>query len=271
MSTLYVVATPIGNLSDLTSRAIEMLSSVPVVAAEDTRVAKKLLSHIEATPQLESLHGHTSPDRLAQIVQLLNEGDMAVVTDAGTPGISDPGSSLVQAAVKAGHDVTPLPGPSAVVTALSITGWSFDRFLFIGFLPRKKNEQLATLQDVAREPGPVVVYESPHRIKTTLKNIDEALPDRQMVICRELTKLFEETFRGTAPEALAHFEEPRGEFVLVIEGAGASNPVEVSDQEIQQTLESMRSEGVGGRTLVDRAIEITGASRKRVYRLSLGK
>ena len=271
MSTLYVVATPIGNLSDLTTRAIEILSSVPVVAAEDTRVARKLLNHIDSSPRLESLHEHTSPDRLTQIVQHLDEGDMAVVTDAGTPGISDPGSSVVRAAIDAGHNVVPLPGPSAVVTALSITGWSFDRFLFLGFLPRKKNEQLATLRDISGEPGPVVVYESPHRIKATLKNLEEALPERQIVVCRELTKLYEETFRGTASEALVHFDEPRGEFVVVIEGAGTSESIEISDQDIHQTLESLRLEGVSGRTLVDRAIEITGAPRKRVYRLSLGK
>ncbi|MGY8881298.1 MAG: 16S rRNA (cytidine(1402)-2'-O)-methyltransferase, partial [Dehalococcoidia bacterium] len=190
MSTLYVVATPIGNLSDISQRATEILSTVSTVAAEDTRVSRKLLNHIGVSPRLESLHEHTSPERLQALVEQLELGDMAVVSDAGTPGISDPGSALVAAAVEAGHDVIPLPGPSAIVSALSITGWSFDRFLFLGFLPRKKNEQLATLENASQEPGPVVAYESPHRIKATLENINNTFADRQLVICRELTKFY---------------------------------------------------------------------------------
>ncbi len=269
MSTLYVVATPIGNLSDLTARAVEVLSTVPVVAAEDTRVARKLLSHIGTSPRLESLHEHTAPERLNALVSRLMSGDMAVVTDAGTPGISDPGSALVRAAIEAGHAVIPLPGPSAVVTALSVTGWSFDRFLFLGFLPRKKNAQIIALEDASSEPGPVVAYESPHRVANTLANICDVLPERQLVICRELTKLYEETFRGTACEALGHFSEPRGEFVIVIEGVGIPEPVVIPDSSIVTTLEKLRSEGLRGRNLVDRAVELTGAPKNRVYRLSL--
>ncbi|NQW20732.1 MAG: 16S rRNA (cytidine(1402)-2'-O)-methyltransferase [Chloroflexi bacterium] len=271
MSTLYVVATPIGNLSDLTSRAKDFLSSVPIVAAEDTRVTRKLLNHIGASPQLESLHEHTSPERLKALVLKLQDGDMAVVTDAGTPGISDPGSALVNAAVEAGHNVIPLPGPSAIVTALSVTGWAFDRFLFLGFLPRKKNDQIATLESIATEPGPIVAYESPRRIKATLININELYPNRKLVICRELTKLYEETFRGTAAEALDHFNEPRGEFVVVIEGAGKLEPNEISDEQITEVLKNLASEGLSGRTLVESATELTKAPKKRVYRLSLGK
>jgi len=265
------VATPIGNLSDLTARAVETLSSVPTVAAEDTRVTRKLMSHLGISPQLEILHEHTSPERLDALVSKLNSGDMAVVSDAGTPGISDPGSALVKAAIEAGHDVIPLPGPSATVAALSITGWSFDRFLFLGFLPRKKNEQITTLKGAASEPGPIVAYESPHRIKATLGNINEVFPDRNLVICRELTKLYEETFRGTASEALSHFEEYRGEFVVVIEGAGNTAPAEMSDEEISKALANLEAEGLTGRTLVEQTVELTGAPKKRVYRLSLGK
>ncbi|MBT4126643.1 MAG: 16S rRNA (cytidine(1402)-2'-O)-methyltransferase [Chloroflexi bacterium] len=269
MSTLYVVATPIGNLSDLTTRAVETLSAVSTVAAEDTRVTRKLLNHLGISPQLESLHAHTTPERLAALIEKLNNGDMAVVSDAGTPGISDPGSALVAAAIEAGHEAIPLPGPSAIVAALSVTGWSFDRFLFLGFLPRKKNEQLATLESAASEPGPVVAYESPHRIKATLANIEKQFPERQLVICRELTKLYEETFRGTATQALTHFKEPRGEFVLVIEGAGDIPKTEITDEEITKTLENLKAEGIQGRTLVEQTVELTGAPKKRVYRLSL--
>ena len=272
MSTLYVVATPIGNLSDISQRATEILSTVSTVAAEDTRVSRKLLNHIGVSPRLESLHEHTSPERLQALVEQLELGDMAVVSDAGTPGISDPGSALVAAAVEAGHDVIPLPGPSAIVSALSITGWSFDRFLFLGFLPRKKNEQLATLENASQEPGPVVAYESPHRIKATLENINDTFADRQLVICRELTKFYEETFRGTAAEAILHFNtQPKGEFVVVIQGAGKSANTELSDDEISEVLVNLKENGLSGRTLVERAVEITRAPKNRIYQLSLNK
>ena len=272
MSTLYVVATPIGNLSDISQRAKEVLSAVTTVAAEDTRVSRKLLNHIGVSPRLESLHEHTSPERLQALVKKLETGDMAVVSDAGTPGISDPGSALVAAAVEAGHDVIPLPGPSAIVSALSITGWTFERFLFLGFLPRKKNEQLTTLNNAAQEPGPVVAYESPHRIKATLENINQTFPVRQLVICRELTKFYEETFRVTAAEAIAHFDkQPKGEFVIVIQGAGKATNTELSDDEISKVLGNLKENGLSGRTLVERAVEITGAPKNRVYQLSLSK
>ncbi len=269
MSTLYVVATPIGNLSDLTARAIEILSNVPVVAAEDTRVTRKLLNHIGTSPRLESIHEHTSPDRLNSIVAKLESADMALVTDAGTPGISDPGAALVSEAIVAGHRVVPLPGPSAVSTALSVTGWAFTRFLFLGFLPRKRNERVTSLKGIASEPGPVVLYESPHRVKATLADIHTVFPDRQLIICRELTKLYEEIFRGTASEGASHFAEPRGEFVIVIQGIGKPQTEAISDDRIAESLRDLSSQGLKGRSLVDRAVELTGAPKNRVYRLSL--
>ena len=271
MSTLYVVATPIGNLSDLTARATEILSTIPTVAAEDTRITRKLLSHIGSSARLESLHEHTTPERLETLVSKLEIEDMAVVTDAGTPGISDPGSALVSAAVEAGHDVIPLPGPSAIVTALSVTGWSFDRFLFLGFLSRKSKDRKAVIETAATEPGPIVIYESPHRIKDTLIDIDSVIPKRQLTICRELTKFYEETFRGTAEQATKHFTDPRGEFVIVINGAGEPMSTEVSDEEIITVLNKLNSEGLTGRILIDKTVELTGLPKNRVYRLSIGK
>ena len=269
MSTLYVVATPIGNLSDLTERAATILSAVPTVAAEDTRVTRKLLKHIGASPHLESLHQHTSPQRLRNVVSRLETGDMGFVTDAGTPGISDPGAMLVKAALAAGHNIVPLPGASALTTALSITGWSFDRFLFLGFLPRKKQERISYLKSVVTEPGPIVIYESPHRLKATLEDINDLVPDRQLVICRELTKLYEETFRGTAAQSINHFSTIKGEFVIVVEGTTECNPRIICDKEISAVLNNLESQGLSGRSLVDQTVKITKATKNRVYRLSL--
>ena len=271
MSTLYIVATPIGNLSDLTIHASEILSSVPVVAAEDTRITKKLLNHIKASPEMVSLNEHTSPKRIETILKKLKVSNMALVTDAGTPGISDPGASLVSSAHKEGHKVTPIPGPSAVVTALSVTGWAFDRFLFIGFPSRKKKEQINILNELINETGPIVMYESPHRLRATLSNINRTFKDRPLVICRELTKIHEEIFIGSASEALNYFENPRGEFVVVIQGVDELVTPDLTDKEIIQTIETLKSDGMRGRALVDRAFKLTGASKRRVYRLSLNK
>ena len=269
MSTLYVVATPIGNLSDLTERAATTLSSVPTVAAEDTRITRKLLKHIGASPLLESVHEHTSPQKLKKVISRLESGDMGFVTDAGTPSISDPGASLVKAALESGHNVVPLPGASALTTALSITGWSFNRFLFLGFLPRKKQERISLLETVTTEPGPIVIYESPRRVKATLEALNEVVPDRQLVICRELTKLYEETFRGTPAQSVNHFSSVKGEFVIVIEGATESTSTIITDKEIRKVLFNLQSQGLSGRSLVEQTVQITKATKNRVYRLSL--
>ena len=269
MSTLFVVATPIGNLGDITLRAAETLKNVSAVVAEDTRVTRKLLNHLETHPRLESLHEHTNPERVVEIAQLLESGDIAYVTDAGTPGISDPGSKLVEAAVQAGHTVEPLPGASAVTSALSITGWSFDRFLFVGFLPRKSGERIELLESVRDEPGPVVFYESPNRISKSLDDIQSVFPERELVICRELTKKFEETFRGTASSALAHFTSPKGEFVVAIQGTGISSTKTLTDDEILAVIDEARTNGLAGRRLVDSVVESTGIPKSRVYPLTL--
>ena len=271
MSNLYVVATPIGNLSDLTGRAIEILSAVPRVAAEDTRVTRKLLNHIGAFPKLDSLHEHTSPRRLKAIINHLESSDIAVVTDAGTPGISDPGPVLVEAAIAAGHTIVPVPGASAIITALSVTGWRFDRFLFLGFLPRKTSEKTAALDSTLTEPGPIVIYESPHRVKATFRDINAIFPDRQLVVCRELTKHYEEIFRGDAKSALSHFKEPRGEFAVVIKGVGEQAATRLAEKSILEVLVELESQGLKGRSIVDRVVEITGASKNIVYRLWLNR
>ena len=265
---LYVVATPIGNLGDLSERAADVLRSVSLIAAEDTRVTRKLLTHVGAKTRVVSYHENSSATRLREILAALDVGDVALVTDAGTPALSDPGAELVAAAAAAGHNVVATPGPSAVTAALSIAGMPADRFLYLGFLPRQRSRRVETLQDAAGEPGPLVVLEAPHRITATLETIAELFPDRAVAVCRELTKRFEEVYRGDAAGAVEYFAEPRGEFVIVIEGAGKARRAP-TDELLATAIQAARSNGLSGRTLVDAVVESTGASRSRVYRLSL--
>jgi len=268
LGTLYVVATPIGNLEDLSARAERVLGEVKLIAAEDTRVTRKLLSRIGVETPMVSCHAHSRNSRVERVIEALESGDVAVVTDAGAPGVSDPGARLAAAAAERGHPVVSVPGPSAVTAALGVSGLPADRFLFLGFLPRKSAERRRLLEDAGDEPGTLVCFETPHRLLESLADIRAVWPERRLAVCRELTKLHEEIFRGTAGEAIEHFETPRGEFVIVIEGRGESVP-DVSDRDIADALDRLRAEGLRGRRLVDAGAAATGASRSRVYRISL--
>ncbi len=217
---LYIVATPIGNLQDITQRARDVLSTVPLVFAEDTRVAAKLLAHIGATPRVIALHHHTEAAELAKVIlELETAGEAALVSDAGTPGISDPGNRFVRELLNRGADVviSPIPGPSSVTAALSICGFPTDRFRVLGFPPHK-NKRNKYFDEVAATEETVVVLESVHRIKKTLQDLNRVMPDRQMMVARELTKMFETIYRGTAAEIDTHISEAetRGEFVIII-------------------------------------------------------
>lgn len=269
MGTLYVVATPIGNLEDLSARAVRVLGEVKLIAAEDTRISRKLLSRIGARTPMLSYHAHSREGRLERVLQALDSGDVALITDAGAPGVSDPGARLVAAAAERGHPVVSIPGPSAVTAALGVSGLPADRFLFLGFMPRRSAERRRLLEDAGSEPGALVCFETPHRLLESLADIHAIWPERRLAVCRELTKLHEEVFRGTAGQALEHFETPRGEFVIVIEGRDESGPG-ISDQDIADTIDRLRTEGFRGRRLVDAGVAATGASRSRVYRVSLG-
>ncbi len=220
MGTLYIVATPIGNLQDITNRALDVLRSVAVIACEDTRVTKKLLGHFEIGTETVSLHHHSSEKDIARLVGRLVAGEnVAYVSDAGTPGISDPGGKFVEEAYKAGVRVVPIPGASSVVAALSATGFPSDQFQFLGYFPRKKGRQtlLKALPDFELT---TVFFEAPYRILKTLEDIANVLPSREMVVGREMTKQFEEIMRGSARELFDHFKakEPKGEYVIVIRG-----------------------------------------------------
>jgi len=217
MSSLYIVATPIGNLQDITLRALEILKSVDVIVAEDTRHTRGMLAHFDIHKPLESYDEHATELKLKKIVQLLDEGkNLAYVTDAGTPAVSDPGSRLVVKAVAAGHTIVTVPGPSAVTAALSISGFPADNFVFLGFLPHKKGRE-AFLKKVAGAKRTVVFFESTHRIGKLLEELEELVPpNRHLIIARELTKQFETIYRGTISDIKNQITETRGEFTIVV-------------------------------------------------------
>ena len=269
--TLYIVATPLGNLGDLSARAAELLRTVPVVAAEDTRRTRGLLTHLGASPQLLSYHAHSQDRRVEALLAMLADGrDVALVSDAGTPGVSDPGSDLVAAARQAGVTVVPIPGPSAVATALSAAGLKGDRYLFLGFIPRKGGERARLLARAASEEWNVVFFEAPPRLVDLLGDLAEAAGGaRRAVVARELTKLHEEFRLGTLDELTGYYSEhpPRGELTIVLEGTGApaDPPDRTADAVQQATL--LLAEGLTRREVVSRLSETLGLSRNDAYRL----
>ncbi|MYC35446.1 MAG: 16S rRNA (cytidine(1402)-2'-O)-methyltransferase [Chloroflexi bacterium] len=263
--TLYVVGTPIGNLEDLSPRAARVLRQVPLVAAEDTRVARRLLNRLDAHPRLISFHEHNWRERLEPILQALEEDDAALVSDAGMPGVSDPGRELVAAAAAKRVRIESVPGPSAVTTALAVSGLPAGAFTFLGFLPRRRSERQARLREAAASPFTLVLFEAPHRLRAILEDIAAILGDRPMAVCRELTKLHEEVFRGTPSEALEHFPTPRGEFVLVVAGAAPEAPPEDDADSIRLFLLERRAAGVGSRDAVAEAARRFGIPRNRAY------
>ena len=220
MPCLYIVPTPIGNLEDVTLRALRVLGEVDLIAAEDTRVTRKLLARYDIHTPMTSFHQHNRSRRLPELLSRLAEADIALVSDAGTPTINDPGQELIAAAAEDGIPVVALPGASAVTTAVSVSGIRTAGFVHTGFLPRRRGERLRLMAQLASERRALVAFESPHRLTRSLGDILEALGDRQIAVCREMSKVHEEVFRGPISEAIDHFSSPRGELTLVIEGAG---------------------------------------------------
>jgi len=265
MPNLYVVATPIGNLEDISLRALRILREVKLIAAEDTRKTKRLLNAYHIQTPMTSYHEHNKKTKLDYILNCLKEGDVALVSEAGMPGISDPGYELVGAANQNGIPVIPIPGPSAVITALAVSGLPTDRFLYLGFLPRRASARKQALKSVAQETGTMVILEAPHRLQQALSDLRLVLGDRRLAVCRELTKLHEEVFRGTISQAIDRFTEPRGEFTLVIEGKREEKP-QKSKKIIEERLRDMYQNGVKAKEAIASVAGETGLSRRELYR-----
>jgi 16S rRNA (cytidine1402-2'-O)-methyltransferase len=218
MPVLYVIATPIGNLEDISLRALRILREVKLIAAEDTRTTRRLLNAYNMKTPLTSYHEHSKRAKLDYLLDYLEKEDLALVSEAGMPGLSDPGYDLIVTAIERGIPVVPIPGASAVITALVVSGLPTDQFLYVGFLPRRKGQRQRLLSSIVDEPRTIVAFETPHRLREALRDIGETLGDRRLSVCRELTKVHEEIFRGRVSQAREHFIEPRGEFSLIIEG-----------------------------------------------------
>lgn len=274
--TLVLVGTPIGNLGDISPRAAQALSDADTIACEDTRRTRALLSHLglSAGGRLLSVHGHNEAARVAEVLALLDAGQrVAVVSDAGMPGISDPGERMVAAASAAGHAVEVVPGPSAVVSALVVSGLSTSRFCFEGFLPRKGGDRAKRMAAVAAEDRTVVLFEAPGRVRQTLADLAETLGgQRRVAIARELTKRFEDVWRGTLEQALEHLDRPgadapRGEHVIVVEGAPPrSTP---SAEDLETALRARLAAGLDKRAAIAEVAAETGAPRRSLYEISI--
>jgi 16S rRNA (cytidine1402-2'-O)-methyltransferase len=266
--TLYVVATPIGNLEDITARALRVLATCDIVAAEDTRRTRALLTHFSIrAKRLESLHAHSSEEEIERIVVALREGsDVALVTDAGTPLVSDPGDVLVRAAIKDGIAVVPLPGPSAVLTALAGSGLGGGPFRFLGFLPREGPPRRDTIALLCATPEAAVVFEAPNRTHATLKELAEATPDRAACVARELTKMHEEFTRGTLRELAADEREWRGEVVIVLgPHDAAAREDAVSEEALERRIEEGLARGEHARTIAERLAAWSGRPKRAIY------
>lgn len=268
MGKLYLVATPIGNLEDVTLRALRVLTEAGLIASEDTRTTRKLLAHHGIRNRLLSYTEHSMRERTPQIMRALESGDVALVSEAGTPGLSDPGYELVQATLAAGHEVSAIPGPAAPIAALAASGLPFREFTFLGFLPRKSAERRKLFESVAGHKRTLVAFESPHRLLATLADALAVFGDRHAAIARELTKLHEEVFRGPLSAAIEHFAAPRGEFTLVIAGAPDEAPA-TSDDAVREELRRLREMGVSARDAAAEVARRMGLPKRKVYALGL--
>ena len=276
---LYLCATPIGNLDDMTFRVLETLKEVDLIAAEDTRNSIKLLNHFDIHTEMTSYHEYNKYDKAQWLIQKMQEGtNVALITDAGTPAISDPGEVLVAECHKAGITVTSLPGPAACITALTLSGLSTRRFCFEGFLPSQEDKKARKriLEDLKDESRTIIVYEAPHHLKAVLRDLYEALGDRRITICRELTKKFEEANPTTIAAAIAFYEqnEPRGEYVLVIEGKSleeqdAEKQLSWQEMSIEEHMKIYEDQGISHKDAMKKVAADRGVGKREIYQALL--
>jgi len=269
MGILYLVSTPLGNLEDITFRAVKILREVGCIASEDTRTTGRLLAHFEIKTNLISYHEHSKPHQLKRIVDMLTEHDVALVSEAGTPLLSDPGYKLVRATIEHGLEVVAIPGASALLTALPVSGLPTDRFLFMGFLPRKSAARRTLFEQLTAQSATLVFYESPHRLQASLLDMATVFgAERQIAICRELTKLHEEIWRGTLGRAGEVWAErtPRGEFTLVVDGAPEEE--NWSEEAVQQALVAAMTGGLDRKNAVKQVRQQSGWPKREVYALA---
>ncbi len=270
---LYICATPIGNLQDITLRCLQVLKEAELIAAEDTRHTRKLLNHYDIGTPLTSLHEHNERRKSGLILQKLQDGkDVAVVSDAGMPGISDPGGLLIAKALANGIKVEAVPGPSAVITALSLSGLPMERFIFDGFLPRTRKGRVKYFAEIDTEERTIVFYEAPHRLVDALTDLAEIMPERAIAVCRELTKQHEEVFRGTVSEALEHFQNRgvKGEITIVLGGVAKSEPGQapIDCDLVKDRLQELLQSGYSTKDAIKIIVGETGIRRNVVYRLA---
>ncbi|MBI5950528.1 MAG: 16S rRNA (cytidine(1402)-2'-O)-methyltransferase [Chloroflexi bacterium] len=269
MGILYLVATPIGNLEDMSPRAVRILREAALIAAEDTRHTGSLLKHFEIQSPLTSYFEHNKIQKLDRILEALADGDVALVSDAGTPAINDPGYELVQAALAAGFDVRPVPGPSAPISALTVSGLPTDSFVYLGYLPHKASDRRKVIGEVSNLTYTLVFLETPHRIVDALEDILSVLGDRRICVAREMTKLYEEYWRGPVSGAIEHFKskEPRGEFTLVIEGKKTEDRVQWTREELLEAIKKGLQAGKSAKEISAELAELSGWNKKEVYAL----
>ena len=269
MGTLYLVATPIGNLEDLSPRAMRILRESILIAAEDTRHTGKLLAHFGIKTPLTSYWEHNKLNKLDYILEKLTQGDVALVSDAGTPAINDPGYELVQAALAASFDVRPVPGPSAPISALIVSGLPTDSFLYLGYLPHKSSERRVKLTEAAEQPYTLIFFETPHRITVSLEDILTALGNRRICIAREMTKMYEEFWRGDVSGAIEYFgaQEVRGELTLVVEGKKKEESGKWEEREVVEAIKNELKAGKSAREISAGLALQSGWNKKEVYAL----
>jgi 16S rRNA (cytidine1402-2'-O)-methyltransferase len=267
--TLFIVATPIGNLQDISLRAIETLRSVDVIACEDTRHTQKLLNHLGIKKRLVSYHEHNEESRSVELVDALRSGrSVAVVSDAGTPAINDPGFRIVKKAIENNIEIVSIPGPSALITALSASGLPTDAFFFAGFLPAKKGERQRRLAELATLPATLIFYEAPHRLAASLDDCLNVLGDRNAVVARELTKVHEEFSRGKLSELAVKFrtQNPKGEIVLIIDRGGGESTAQISALRLPERVSELESSGLDRKTALKQAAKEFNLTRSEAYR-----